>query len=365
MHRLTADCIWNSFQSSGKRHLILTGSKKSGKTTLLSEISGIIQPSGALPGITTWAEPQKAVYLRDNKTGRTAVAGRYDPFLAGPQNRMRPEKEGFLTLGTKTLRLCMEEKQPWVSIDEIGYLETGCTEYCDAIRALIGKKRLLAAVRRQELPFLEELCRRPDVFLADLDRPFGKLGCVIMASGLGRRFGGNKLLSDFGGDALICRALDATEGIFEKRVVVTRSREVEALCLERKIPAVLHSLPRRSDTVRLGLEAMPADIKGCLFCPADQPLLSRETVASMALCAADGPEWIWRAGWKDRAGAPVLFPAWAFGELKTLPKGGGGRILLENYPEKVRLVSVLKPWELEDVDRPQDLLRLLEKAKKR
>ena len=60
-----------------------------------------------------------------------------------------------------------------------------------------------------------------------------------------------------------------------------------------------------------------------------------------------------------------MFPAWAFGELKTLPKGGGGRILLGNYPEKVRLVSVLKPWELEDVDRPQDLLRLLEKAKKR
>ena len=56
MRRLTADCIWNSFQSSGKRHLILTGSKKSGKTTLLSEISGTIQPSGALPGKVVYTD---------------------------------------------------------------------------------------------------------------------------------------------------------------------------------------------------------------------------------------------------------------------------------------------------------------------
>ena len=29
------------------------------------------------------------------------------------------------------------------------------------------------------------------------------LGCVIMASGTGQRFGGNKLLADFGGRPLI------------------------------------------------------------------------------------------------------------------------------------------------------------------
>ena len=35
------------------------------------------------------------------------------------------------------------------------------------------------------------------------------IGCVIMASGLARRFGSNKLLADFGGRPMLCRALDA------------------------------------------------------------------------------------------------------------------------------------------------------------
>lgn len=32
--RPTADCIWKSFRSSQKKHLVLTGSRGSGKTTL-------------------------------------------------------------------------------------------------------------------------------------------------------------------------------------------------------------------------------------------------------------------------------------------------------------------------------------------
>ena len=40
------------------------------------------------------------------------------------------------------------------------------------------------------------------------------LGCVIMASGLGKRFGGNKLMADFDGQPLICRALTVTDGLF-------------------------------------------------------------------------------------------------------------------------------------------------------
>ena len=44
--------------------------------------------------------------------------------------------------------------------------------------------------------------------MSETSRP---IGCVIMASGLARRFGSNKLLADFGGRPLLCRALDATD----------------------------------------------------------------------------------------------------------------------------------------------------------
>ena len=238
------------------------------------------------------------------------------------------------------------------------------------------RKRLAAAVRRQDLPFLRELCGRPDVFLVDLDAPFGRLGCVIMASGLGKRFGGNKLMADFRGKPMIQYALDATEGIFERRVVVTRHREVEELCRRQNISVVFHSLPYRSDTVRLGLESLgagtdagksgteaeikiapPAEngLEGCMFCPGDQPMLGRETVASLALCAASEKKFIWRASWNGMEGSPVLFPAWAFPELLNLPGGKGGGFVAEKHREQVRTAAAGSRWELQDVDCPEAL----------
>ena len=111
------------------------------------------------------------------------------------------------------------------------------------------------------------------------------VGCVIMASGLARRFGSNKLLADFGGRPLLCRALDATNTPqLAARIVVTRSAEVEALCKAEGVPCLVHGLPGRNDTVRLGLDALLAarpDLAGCMFLPGDQPLLQRETVESM------------------------------------------------------------------------------------
>ena len=331
MPRPDAGCIWTSFQSSGRRHLILTGGRGSGKSTRLEALAARLSDR-ALPGVSTWAQPGQAVWLRDNLTGEQAAVGRFNPGLPGPENRMRPVEEAFRTLGAGALARAAAAAGEWL------------------------------AVRKQELPFLQELCRRPDVFCVDLDAPFGRLGCVVMASGMGRRFGGGKLLAGLWGRPLLQYALDATGGVFLRRVVVTRDPAAAALCREQGIETVLHSQPYRSDTVRLGLEALAGpeapSLAGCLFCPADQPLLRRETVASLALCAACAPGPIWRPAWQGRPGAPVLFPAWAFAELAALPQGRGGGEVVRCHPERVRCVPVEDPAELLDIDRRQDLERL-------
>lgn len=179
-----------------------------------------------------------------------------------------------------------------------------------------------------------------------------------MASGQGKRFGGNKLMASFGGKPLLCRVLDATEGIFLRRVVVTCHSDVAELCWQRQIPAVLHSLPHRSDTVRLGLDAVDSGLSGCMFCPGDQPLLSRETVLNMARLAAREPEQIWRLAWEGTAGSPVFFPAWAVPQLRALPQGKGGKVILQNNPGQVRLAPARNACELWDVDSPDDLKML-------
>ena len=288
------------------------------------------------------------------------MVGRFDGSLPGLENKMRPCPDGFLELGVKALVRCLEGKSEWVSVDEIGYLETGCPEYRDALRQLMARKRLVCVIRKQDTPIFRELTGREDVFLVDLDAPYGKLGCVVMASGLGKRFGGNKLMADFRGEPLICRALSASRGIFHRRVVVTRHEDVAALCRRLGMDVVLHRLPFRSDTVRLGLEAVGA-VSGCLFLPGDQPLLRRETLAALALAAVNGPEFIWRPAFGDTPGAPVLFPRWTFPELSTLPEGKGGGVVVKKYPEHLRTVGVRDEYELMDADSPQDLSFLAER----
>ena len=269
-------------------------------------------------------------------------------------------QDGFASLGVAALARCMESDSPWISVDEIGYLEALCEPYHETLRNLLEKKQVAAVIRKQRIPFLEELRNREDTFVVDLDDPFGNVGCVIMASGLGKRFGGNKLMADFHGQPMFCCILDATEGIFAQRVVVTRSEEVAALCKERGVRTILHSLPHRSDTVRLGLETMPG-IGRCMFAASDQPLLRRETIAALAIASKNDSDSIWRTSCQGVCGSPVVFPGWSFPELLDLPEGKGGGLVIKKYPEHLHTVNVRDMYELKDVDSPEDLTELLER----
>lgn len=183
---------------------------------------------------------------------------------------------------------------------------------------------------------------------------FPKVGCVIMASGLGKRFGSNKLMADFGGSPMFLKALEASKNLFEYRVVVTRHKEIAKLCKEQNVPVVLHDLPHRSDTIRLGLEAL-GDLDACMFLPADQPLLRPETVNLLVTQWETDRENILRPFHNETPGSPVIFPSWAFTELLNLPEGKGGGWVIRNHPEKVASIQVENPYELMDADTPQTL----------
>ena len=186
-----------------------------------------------------------------------------------------------------------------------------------------------------------------------------KHGCIIMASGLGTRFGGNKLTAELAGVPLIQHVLRATDGLFAKRVVVTRHPDVVHLSDELGIEVVLHNEPRRNDTVRLGVEKTT----GCdtlTFVQGDQPLISANSIGALLRGAENHPDCIWRASFEGTPGAPVLFPAWAAGELHSLPPGKGGGVVAKAHKERVRTVEVADKWELFDVDTPDDLRVLQE-----
>ncbi|NCC44177.1 MAG: hypothetical protein EOM18_11520 [Clostridia bacterium] len=370
--------IMRSFVTSNKKHLLITGSRGIGKSTLVKELLKLLSCPTVLPGITTHAFPQSHVEIMDNLTGQKAVIGQYSQDAqkplsgAGSGNHMLPIYDGFRTLGIPALKNAIHSDCPWVFLDELGYLESSCEEFQNLVHDLFDTKNVIAVLRKQSTLFLDRLRSRKDVYLYDLDAPILPLGCVIMASGLGKRFGGNKLMAHFSGEPLISHILGITGGnLFKRRIVVTRHPDIDALCRQRHIDVILHDLPGRNDTVRLGLSSLIEDsqLSGCLFTSADQPLLSRESLETMALSFSvknsaekksnsqfqDICRLSYSKNGKQISGNPVLFANRYYEELLHLPSGKGGSVIIGRYPNQVMNIPVSNPLELEDVDTPADL----------
>ncbi len=190
-----------------------------------------------------------------------------------------------------------------------------------------------------------------------------KLGCVIMASGMSRRFGSNKLLCDFHGEPMMIRILRSIQQApIDFPVVVTRHPEIVALCNTEGVPVVLHDLPLHSDTVRIGMEYLLSrcpDLDGVMFAASDQPLLKWESIAALCRSFRSAPQFIHRLRFDRTVGNPVLFPPSTFRELQHLPPDKGGGAVIKKHPELVRTTDASSPLELADVDTPDTLQTLL------
>lgn len=182
---------------------------------------------------------------------------------------------------------------------------------------------------------------------------FGNLSCVILASGLGKRFGGNKLMADLNGRPVISYIIESTEGIFKDRVVVTRNSQVKEFCEEKGIRCILHDMPGKNDSVRLGIEAV-ADSEGCMMCQADQPLLSSDTVLDMAVRFTEDKEHIFTLSDKS----PAVFPDKYYESLKNLPYDKGGKVIIKENSDSVISINPCSDWETEDIDTWEDLEKI-------
>lgn len=230
-----------------------------------------------------------------------------------------------------------------------------------------------------------------------------KIACIVMASGEGKRFSskkGGKLLAPLGGIPVLKRVLQALPiEEFCDIVVVTRWPEVETMCNTMQIKCVRHDNPLRSDTIREGMRAVidgatepSAMPDACLFVAGDQPLLTADSIKRLLQTFRDvfgrGQSAVCRLGWKQEAGNPVLFPAAMFEKLRSLEGNRGGASLLreedrkskgiqdegiqneeiqdkgiqdkgiQNEGVQVLIVEAGSPYELMDVDSPEDLAEL-------
>lgn len=184
-----------------------------------------------------------------------------------------------------------------------------------------------------------------------------RVGCVLMASGFARRFGGNKLLAQVEGIPLIQRVFDALPpALFARAVVTSRYPEILALAEQAGYLPLENRWAQEGAAagVRLGLSAM-GDMDGVLFSVCDQPWLRRESVEGLIAAFRASPERIYALSFQGERGNPVVFPNALFPALLALKGDVGGGAVLRRRPELVRLVEAGFAAELWDVDTPGDL----------
>lgn len=82
---------------------------------------------------------------------------------------MEPVPGGLDTVGIQLAQRVLAAPGEWAAVDEIGFLEQSSPAYQKALWNLFEHKRVLAALRKENLPFLDRLKKRADCLVLDLD----------------------------------------------------------------------------------------------------------------------------------------------------------------------------------------------------
>lgn len=189
-----------------------------------------------------------------------------------------------------------------------------------------------------------------------------RFAAIVLAAGLGTRFGGGKLLASFRGQPLIAGALAAAVASPADPVVVAIGGDpvLEATILELDDCAALRVV-RVADPARgmgaslaAAAQAVPGDVDGVFVFLGDMPLIAPE-IAPALIRALPGRGGIAAPFYQGQRGHPVLFGGDWIPALRRLDGDVGAQVLIRQAGERFIRVEVDAAGILYDIDRPQDL----------
>lgn len=217
---------------------------------------------------------------------------------------------------------------------------------------------------------LKEIGSRPEPRLG-ANRSRGvrpRFAGVLLAAGMSRRMGSNKLMEAWQGKPLVRYAAEAmAQANLEERIVVAghEAEKIEAALagLNLKTIRAPHYNQGMSQSLKSGLHALSDDMDAALVLLGDMPRIKAEHLA-LLMAAFDVGEGrtICVPTFEGKRGNPVLFGRAYFEELLAVQGDMGGRQIIQSNSDAVVEVPMQDDAIFLDVDTPDALKTLKDRS---
>ncbi len=184
---------------------------------------------------------------------------------------------------------------------------------------------------------------------------------VVLAAGLGTRFGGGKLLAGWGNGVLLQGALAAAYAAPVRSVTVVTGADAEAIATVARAfnpdTQIVHALDFAEGmgaSLRTGVASLPHDTRGAFIFLGDMPRVPTVILGQMADAVLAGAEAA-APVFEGRRGNPVLVSRTLFPGLLALTGDAGARGLLQALADRLALIESPDDGVIFDVDEPSDL----------
>jgi molybdenum cofactor cytidylyltransferase len=191
---------------------------------------------------------------------------------------------------------------------------------------------------------------------------------LVLAAGLSRRMGTNKLLLPFGGRTVLAQVISVLQGCSLGEIVLVTGHEHE------KVKEILGRYPHSGlrfvynpnyatgdmlSSIQAGLAAMRDALRcdAALIVLGDQPLIERRIVEQVI--AAHEPGTVIVPSSNRHGGHPILIDRACWPEVLALPLNANLREVLRAHADWLHYVEVDTESILRDMDTPEDYARVI------
>lgn len=184
---------------------------------------------------------------------------------------------------------------------------------------------------------------------------------VVLAAGLARRMGRQKLLLQLQGKPVVRWSVEHIAGHVEDVVIVTGPDDTALRQALEGLAVRFAVNPRPQDgqgtSIAAGIAALKPWTTAALIALGDQPRMPAAVVPALLDAFRRSGKAIVAPVYQGVQGTPVLFSSEVFAELRALKGDAGARAVVKDDPERVETVAfdfAMPP----DVDTPEDYAKL-------